>query len=656
MGDRVSALLADYGGGQSQPKRSRVQELLDQSDDSGDQVEAAKTHEPDFVSYKAPDVAPAPAPEGDLLERFLNGAGEAAHDASAAIKPYGDALHEFVDPHGHMDMGADFSRGAKLRDIADSAAAHERSPVSSTIADVAATLPVAAVAGPAAGGAAIGAIDSAANDEDWKHQLLHAFIGGTGGAALHGLGAGIEATGNNAGRLEQVASRQRVAAAVGGGAMVKKIAGEIGDEGVTRLGNDIESRGLHEGTGPLGVASTEDYLNNANKLIDKANATHGGVATLADIRGVQVPMTDTIGQLRSQANNADSRWSQAGKPQADFMRGEAARIQRGTTETLHDLPTTSMDAYEAAATPWAALTPSERASMTPAEQRGMRQAEQNQTYSAHNLDPIEQPGGEPPARPLRPVGSAPSAEYTSPFGEALGQRQSYDQEVRYGSQNPGQRIPHQDATNRFLANNIRGGLQSSLDEQAPDLAGPWRDSSRDLTVGLSVANPAESKVFQEAGHAPVPLSAWLGVASGNPVAAGAAHLATQYGRSALAGATRGAQHVAERFDTPAMNTLSEFLQGSGAGAAAGAVGGVGTQPTATQAMQESRGHELPNVINKMLQDPQQAQRLGEYRAQFENAGRTAGGIEALLNKLNRDQKWRQTILLELQQLTGDSTQ
>ena len=561
-------------------------------DDSGDQLEAKKT---------------APAPVEDkrgILERFVDSAKEGISDAGDAIKPYGDALHEFVDPHHHMDMGADFGAQQIASDRAGAAAAHERSPVSSGVASAVATLPLAAYGSPMAGGAAIGAADSAASGGDDRDQILHAFLGGAIGKGGELVGRGLHAAQEYAApladSLERGASRARVAATgIYGGAM-KKLRGELGDEGITKLGNDIEAKGLHDAPGIAGMfpGNAERYLDNATNLADDALARHRAVAFDATRQGVAVPTARIADELDSQASRASTMFDPAGKSEAGFQSELADRIRGNSAATAQYDPAT---------------------------------------------------------------GAPVAGDFQQPFEQALENRQYLDKNIKWAQRNPHIQTPHEEESRRYAANQLRNELGNSLEEQAPELSPRWRNAQDDLNTALTVQTPAAARVYQEAGNQAVSLPTWIagagGIASGNPITGAAmGGMASQVkarGHSAVAGALRGMQHIAESAaDDPQIAMLSKFLQSSGAGVAAGGIASE-NRPTPQQAMNDSRGHELPGVINQLLQDPQRAQVLGKYRAQFEQAGRTSGGIAGLVNKLNStgtDREW-QAVLQQLQQMT-----
>lgn len=602
-------------------------------DDSGDELERfLASDEPDaldsFLSAKpevvsstgqnAPSMAridapEQPKPERGILERFLDSAREGVSDAGTALKPYGDALHRALDPGGHMDLGADFSDARVASDRSDAAAAHERSPVSTALASAAATAPVgAAYAGPMAGGAAMGAADAAAEGGDERSQLLHAFLGGSIGEASNLVGKGLGGLQKYAApladSLERGASRARVAATgIYGGAM-KKLRGELGDEGITKLGNDIESKGLHDAPGLAGMfpGNAERYLNNATDLADNALARHRAVAFDATQQGVAVPTGRIADELDSQASRASSMFDPAGESEAGFQTKLADRIRGNSAATAQYDPATG-----------------------------------------------------------KPV----AGDFQQPFENALENRQYLDKNIKWAQRNPHIQTPHEEESRRYAANQLRNELGNSLDEQAPELAPRWRSAQDDLNTALTVQTPAAARVYQEAGNQAVSLPTWIagagGIASGNPITGAAmGGLASQVkarGHSAVAGTMRGMQHAAEGVaDDPQIATLSKFLQSSGAGVAAGGMapstpdpGPEGATPHEAQvrATGGSRGQMLPGVIEDVLKsNPGQ---LGRWRGQFEQAGRTPNGIRDLITKLQSDQQWRMTKLPELQSLTHE---
>lgn len=617
------------------------------ADDEFNAPEAFKAAAPVGPPRGNPDEPPPAVEKPGLLEQFVEGGKkvgndiyEGAQDAYTAAKPY-------LTPNGLagtwanvMDSELLGGRGKGLRDDPDQqalqsdvAAAQQRSPAAAGAAQMLGALPMAETLG-ASGlgsvgtGAGVGAVDSYAHGGSDRDAVLSAFLGGGTAGAMKGLGATAEALNDPglAAGLEKQASRNRVAAAGIYGGAYKKLANEIGTEGITKLGNDIEQRGLHRGSGKLGFLpqSAETYLDNADELVRGAGDAQRGIASQAGERGVQVPLDNVLGQLDQQAGVADSRWSPAGSTQADFMRDNAQRIRQGAQRVSQNV-----------------------------EQGGDTR---DAAYMLSHPDNASQ---------------EMSTQHAAPFEDALGQRQYYDQQIAYGAKNPGQRIPHQDATNRFVANDLRGGLQSSLDEQAPDLAGPWQDRNRDLSVGLSVKYPAESRVYQEAGNQKMSLPALLaaasGTAAGGPAGGLGAMLATgavkSRGAAASAGMLRGMQHTVENYQSPdalgagGVDMLSQFLQSTPAAGVAGEIGS-NNNPTQQrerlkQAATDGNGGELPDTINRILQDPQQAPMLGKYRAQFEQAGRTPDGMRALLAKLEQDTQWRTGIKPQLLSMTGD---
>ena len=608
---------------------------------------------------KAPEAAPEPRshviempvqkiegdvpekPEPGILERFVEGAKHAGSDAVDAVAPYGAAWGKLLNSPalGGSDVPID-DRAIQER----ARAAAERSPVTSGAVNMAMAIPAAETLGGAGAaraigtGAAISAGDSAIHGGDVTDDALSALVGGATGGAFHGLGAGYNAVKNYAAEavpsLEAAASRARVAATGIYGAGMKKLANELGDGGVTKLGNDIEAANLHEGHGILGKlfgASSDDYHQNASELADDALARHRTTAYDATNQGVQVPMGDTIDQLRGQAHTADAKWSGSGESQAKFIRNEADRIEARTGRTVDEPPV-----------PRAPVTDADYARV--------------QRYGA---DALATPGGT-------------TTTHNAVFDDALEQRKGYDDEIKYAGRNPGARMPHEEVTNRFIANDIRAGLQNALDEQAPHLSQDWRNAQHDMNTALTVQTPSAARVYQQAGNDRISLPTMIagagGIASGNPLTgaamAAASSITKGHGQSMYAGAVRGLQHGAESIaqGDPGADTLARFLQSRPAEAIAGVHGGyTAPQPVAAQNPQESakdasamgRGHELPGVVNNVLRD--NPEMLGKYRGQFEQAGRSPSGIAMLLIKLNaKDPEWKAGIGAQLQRMTGDN--
>lgn len=554
---------------------------------------------PSFINFRAPEdkstlEVTSNAPDEDILTKFLRSGREGLDDAATAIKPYVRGLGGMApDPN------------TLKPELAASHAAELRSPIAAGGARALLDVPAGGLElGPATTGALLGGVYGE-QEGGHKDALLRAFLGGGVGALAHGVGAGIEATGNAAPGLEAAASRQRVAATGMYGGQMKKLANEIGPEGITKLGNDIEAKGLHDAPGMAGwfPGSAGRYLDNANTLADDALARQRTTAFDATQRGVAVPTARIANELDAQAGKAAVQFDPAGASDAAFSRDMADRIRGNSSFTAQNDPQTGLP-----------------------------------TVGDHQL----------------------------PFDQALDRRQYLDKNIKWGARNPGAQMPYQEEARRYAANQLRGGLSDALDQQAPELAEPWRNAQSDLNTALTVQTPAAARVYQESGNQAVSLPTWIagagGIASGNPVAGAAmGGLASQVkarGHSAMAGALRGAQGVAEGMQDPQIDMLSKFLQSPGAGVAAGGMAAAPqmTPPSRDQVMQDSRGYELPNVINQLLQDPQRAQLLGKYRAQFEQAGRTPGGIQGLLNKLSnngKDREW-QAVLTQLQQMTGES--
>lgn len=591
--------------------------------DAGDDDEVAKfqQHLAGLSSSTTPaaPAAEAPPPERSLLERFLGGAREAASDAGDAIKPY-TTLNGLAGTWGNV-MNSSLLGGSgeqvhtpEIDQIQlDARAAHDRSPFSAGAASAIGTLPLTMTAGPTSGGLLAGGVDSAALGGSDRDQILHALIGAGVGAALHGAGAGIEGMANTTPKLEAAASRARVAATGMYGGAMKKLANEIGDDGITRLGNKIEEKGLHDAPGIAGwfPGSAERYHDNAVALADNALVRQRTAAFDADQAGVRVPTARTANELTPQIQEADSAFDPQGRNEAAFAKDLQGRMRsRSDVTSVHE-PDMGFD-------------------------------ENGNLYENAGQD-------------------ANLGDYNVSFGKALKERQRLDQNIAWAKRNPGTNTPDEEETRRYVANQLRGELLTSLEDQEPHIAEPFRQAQDDLNTALTVQTPSAARVYQEAGNQRISLPTWIagagGIASGNPLtgaamAAGASQIKAR-GQSAYAGMLRGGQRVGEAMQDPQAQMLSKFLQSPGAGVTAGGMAGGNPREVQQDAAADGNGSRLPGVINQMLQDPQRAQQLGRYRAEFENAGRSPGGISALLLKLENDREWRTNIKPQLMQLTAE---
>lgn len=585
MGGRIAALLAqsddDPSDGQ---EHSRIAQLLSEPD------------APDFVSYRAPETAPA-GHEPDLLERFL-APGQSAIDAHAgelrnAWDSAGDAASGLAGGlTGHLDQRLPFGIGDTIR--ADRETAHARSPMAEGGGELAGMVasPLGKVAKPAAFGLESGllghALSGAANAEiqgtarrvgdqaDDNTDVLQAMLDSRGDAKLGGaIGGGAHIASEAASGASDLLGKganylRRIAYGVQPSDINEQMARRGTGAGLDYARNEMsqlpEQLGLSNTLKPRSVSS---YAAGAEALRKEGGALKGSALDRADAvvppEQIDFAKDDILSRL-------------VGEHDADA----AAFSSRGTEPAYQDLTRRLQD----------------RPISKPSELDTMKQEYEQNSYA--------------------------KGEGSMEAGQAAANKVAADE-----------------------ARNRLGGIMSGANRQSPGVLDDFVNGSQQFGDAATVED-----IAKRAGAKSV-VAPMLGGAVGGLAGYQTRHDFEGAGLGALGGAiaTRGAQtygaDLGANIGRLGQRALGSTAEGLGAVAQAG-----GSLAAEHGSMQDSRGYDLPNVINKVLQDPQQAQRLGKYRAQFEDAGRTAGGIASLLNKLNRDREWRETYLPELQQMTG----
>jgi hypothetical protein len=210
------------------------------------------------------------------------------------------------------------------------------------------------------------------------------------------------------------------------------------------------------------------------------------------------------------------------------------------------------------------------------------------------------------------------------------------------------------AANKVAADEARmrlGGVMAGANRVDPGILEDFTKGSQQFGDAATVEKIARSAAAKSA------VAPMIGGALGGVAGYQTQHDLKGAGLGAAAGAlaTRGLQTYGADMGANALRGV-EGLSGGASQALQSAAQSGGRLAEAKQVMAQSRGQELPNVINKLLADPQGAQSLGKYRAEFESAGRTPGGIAGLLSKLQRDREWRETYLPKLQRMTAGDQQ
>jgi hypothetical protein len=249
-----------------------------------------------------------------------------------------------------------------------------------------------------------------------------------------------------------------------------------------------------------------------------------------------------------------------------------------------------------------------------------------------------------------------------PFEQAFQTRKAYDNSAgwQYGQ-------PHETTLNQAVAragaNELRGGLQHSLDTQAPELGAEWSQTQGDLSNALDLLNPknapdeslgATAKMLMRRSALPLvggSAGYAFGGAAGGPVgmagAAAVSELVRTRGSSALAG-----------IEGAASRGLS--AAGGGVSSASGLAGRTGAVMSGQQsdtereeATEKARGYLLGQAALDSLHNG--SQDLGPYASKFAEAA-ASPDTSAVANLISRlvmsDPEFRVNYLPALQRMTA----
>lgn len=421
-------------------------------------------------------------------------------------------------------------------------------------------------------------------DDDYKTQLLHAFLssgvggalGGAGAVAAHGLGAAADWAGEKAGDVGNYLRR----AAYG---VSKSDVDALTAEKGTTAGLDYAENELGRLPDKLGLSnrlvptSAGGYARKGEAAKTAGGQTMGAGLDRAagEVPSLEIDRAkDSLLEQYAQLANHDRTVASGSKGTAPYFDDMASRLQDATPATPRDLHSLKTG-YESLADAPGAI-----------------------------------PGSQESAKAIanNAAGNSAREQLTNVMGQASPESNRMFQE---GAQQYGDAATVEDIAKRAASKNI---------------VAPLLGASLGGYAGYQTRHDLEDAGF--------------GALAGGALVRGG----QTYGADFGANLARGAETLAGG-------------AGNLAGAAESGAGVLGTfvqqRERLKQAATDGNGGELPDTINRVLQDPQQAPMLGKYRAQFEQAGRTPDGMRALLAKLEQDTQWRTGIKPQLLSMTGD---
>lgn len=603
----------------SDPKRrsllSQALELEDEEEQPGSVLQQAlgmsepANDYPAFIDYKPPPgpagqqpgaagVASQNSEPTSMFEEYLN---ENNRGTMADAKASGDAILDTIRPRalgmGGMQPEPEMEEYARLK--AEDARKNQPGAAMATnlgldVAEGAMGMGMSGAfgLGPAAAGAMQAGLhtreDGGTLGQTASSAAGGAFFGAMGGAAGGAIDRSMSAAANYAPELARKANINRVAASGVYGSDLAAMEANKGADYVQQLGRDIESKGLHRGSGPLGFLPQppETYGRNAAALRADAGSRMGQAEN--QVAGLEYqPLVDTTGlqnQMRSRADEASGMWDSAGANEATARNALADNIQNKAGDAASWGDALEQKRYFDKQIDWGRTG---GISNSPMDEQIRREAAGNMRAG---LQDSLQGGVQEGTVPRELADQWTGANKDFAVGAAVTDPAMLRVYREYGNQpislgalaasagNPGTAAAGQLV--KYRGRSAMAGTQRALGGAAAD----YGNSDKLATM---------AEYLQGAPMA---------------TAAGAAG-------DAIGGPSRAQQEQAQ----------SERQR---------------------QATLEGRGQNLPQTINDVLVSQPEA--LGPYRADFEQAGRTPGAIASLLAKLQHDRVWRTQYLPNFQ--------
>lgn len=404
--------------------------------------------------------------------------------------------------------------------------------------------------------------------------------GGQDAGLAAALDVALGGAGKAVGALSRAAKesglRARVAATGHYGSSLRNLQKQKGSDYITKLGQEIEDRGLHRGDGPLGFLPqpVETYADNAERLLKDAGqrmgASEDAISQLAN--PPSVPLENAAAKLEQSALDNGSMWDPAGRGASDFQGQLAANMRNVGTQ-----------------------------------------------------------GGD--------IGMEAGAPAMAEWNSAIKNRRFIDSQINYGRAAGYEGAPMQEAVRRELRGDLATGIKDSLDQGVSDgnvpaeLRDQWRGGNDDYRVGQDVFQPASNRVAREEGNQllslPTLIAGTAGAAAGGVAgyqngggwsgglagAAGGALLRSR-GKSAVAGALG---NVAGAGAMTA--TALQGLRSVAPGAVSWMNGSNGPQTSArdqSATNATSAGYALGSKVSQLMNSPQGSV-LSPWAAEFANA-------------------------------------